>query len=178
MPSNSNSLFRPEDWFNLPPPYDPKAFSNTDLFSNIPGSDINSATDIGQRGMRFAEDMYNRRLPFENYMLNFARSIGSGDNAWLTPLLAPMANVLSSQTPQAQRQIRDSTSGGAMMEGLARIPEKAMGALGQAGSQIQQQGFNILADMGTGLSQQMLPWFAVAAQAMKKPASGGGGSPI
>ncbi len=144
--------------------------------SGLSGSDTNSALDFAHLLGRLADTTYGKYEPVEDWSLKFLGDVASGGGQYLNRLLAPGFAALSSQLPQAQRRLRDTTPmGGGQIEALQGLEENLQGSQSQLTSQIMNAALSRLLDTGLGVTNRIYPLLASAGQIAKKPASGGGG---
>ena len=135
-----------------------------------------SAKDIAGHMLRFADMIYGKFEPLENWMLNFYGDIASGGGKYLNQMLAPGFNALSSQLPQAQRRIADTTPmGGGQIEQRGKLEENLQGAQSQMTSQLMNWALGRLLDTGEGVSARVYPFMMGGGQLAKDPPKQSGG---
>lgn len=158
-------------------PYpDPFNFNWAENQSSKPGSDMNSAMDIGQLLTRLTEGQLSQYGPIQTDVLDKLYRVLQGDTTVADRMSAPNAAAIRSQLGHAERNIQDNTPFAQIGDALAQLGSNAMTAIAGVRNQNYSQLFNQAMNLGqNAFSTQVGPWVTAAGQIMKKPASGGGG---
>ncbi len=168
---------RPESLYN---PFAESTATNPTFLSDLVGdsgfgANEKSAKDIAGHLLRYGDIVSGQRGPLEGQGLGLLSDILNGGGEFFNRYMGPMTSAITGQIPQAQRQARDTTSGGALMQALTSIPEKALGAISSGASGVMNSLGPMALNTATSLPSIIGQLFGLAGQIGKDPPKQQGG---